>query len=282
MEVMNPILGRKSNVIPTQFSRGQWQIVRCVETDFVFLKDPPAYEALESQDLEWSNSFQQERKRRWNEEPLLSRISWASTRIKRRLFPKRNRFFQLACKHLSRSTQKRNLAILDVGCGGGTLLADFHHRFADLGQASQLCGIEVSQQLATSAQKLITPLGGTVVREPALDGIRTQLDSTIDLVIMSSFLEHESQPLKLLTNLKRCLTNNGIVLIKVPNFSSMNRLIRGRRWCGFRYPDHVSYFTPKTLNRLASEAGMQMHQSITDRPPFSDNMYAVLSRQGSL
>ena len=28
-----------------------------------------------------------------------------------------------------------------------------------------------------------------------------------------------------------------------------------KRWCGFRYPDHLNYFTPKTLAAMAGEAG---------------------------
>jgi hypothetical protein len=63
----------------------------------------------------------------------------------------------------------------------------------------------------------------------------------------------------------------------VPNFASWNRVIRGAKWCGFRYPDHVNYFSPRTLKLLAEVSGYRMEpQHITDRLPFSDNMYAVL------
>ena len=102
--------------------------------------------------------------------------------------------------------------------------------------------------------------------------------ASVDVVILSSFLEHECRPLELLTRLRPVLAAEGAVILKVPNFNCWNRLWRGRRWCGFRFPDHVNYFTPRTLRRLASEAGYTLSQGLRDRSPLSDNMYAVLRR----
>jgi hypothetical protein len=67
------------------------------------------------------------------------------------------------------------------------------------------------------------------------------------------------------------------VVVKVPNFASVNRRLRGNRWCGFRFPDHVNYFTPATLARLAHEAGYVVDPGRrADRPLLGDNLYAVL------
>jgi len=96
---------------------------------------------------------------------------------------------------------------------------------------------------------------------------------------MSSFLEHECRPLSLLKQLHPILKSKGVIILKVPNFACWNRIIRGRKWCGFRYPDHVNYFTPRTLRRLAQEAGFTVsRQNYLDKFPLSDNMYAVLTK----
>jgi hypothetical protein len=96
---------------------------------------------------------------------------------------------------------------------------------------------------------------------------------------MCSFLEHESQPLPFLKRLHQRLTPDGEIVLKVPNFSCWNRKVLGKKWSGFRFPDHVNYFTPQTLKRLAHEAGFRIsRQWIIDRFPFSDNMYAVLTK----
>jgi hypothetical protein len=52
----------------------------------------------------------------------------------------------------------------------------------------------------------------------------------------------------------------------------------GRRWCGFRYPDHLNYFTPKTLVALAAKAGFETGFGLTGRLPTSDNMWAILAK----
>jgi hypothetical protein len=75
------------------------------------------------------------------------------------------------------------------------------------------------------------------------------------------------------------LTDDGVIVLKVPNFSSLNRVLRSTKWCGFRFPDHVNYFTPETLRRLAEESGFRIsRQGLLDCLPFSDTMYAVLAK----
>ncbi|MFM7832754.1 MAG: hypothetical protein ACKPJD_13240, partial [Planctomycetaceae bacterium] len=49
MELLCPILGRVTRVRPTAFRSGEWQVVQCEETGFVFLANPPSYEALTSE-----------------------------------------------------------------------------------------------------------------------------------------------------------------------------------------------------------------------------------------
>ena len=119
-----------------------------------------------------------------------------------------------------------------------------------------------------------------VISANAIDGSSELNPDSIHVVVMSSFLEHECRPLSLLKRLYPILTAKGVIIVKVPNFACWNRIIRGRRWCGFRYPDHVNYFTPRTLRRLAQEAGFTVsRQSYLDKFPFSDNMYAILTKR---
>ena len=67
--------------------------------------------------------------------------------------------------------------------------------------------------------------------------------------------------------------------MKVPNYGSLNRMVMGKRWCGFRYPDHLNYFTPRTLAAMADGAGFDTEWGATGRLPTSDNMWAVLTKR---
>ena len=99
--------------------------------------------------------------------------------------------------------------------------------------------------------------GGYCVQGAATEGIKEFEDNFFDGILLHSFLEHETNPLPLLVGLHRILNNEGVVYIRVPNFSSLNRHVMGRKWCGFRYPDHVNYFTVKSLGQMAEKAGFK-------------------------
>jgi len=162
--------------------------------------------------------------------------------------------------------------VVDVGCANANFLLKLDAQYIPF-------GIEISKALAEVANEAVKPRGGRVVQAAAVDGFARFGDETFTGVIMSSFLEHESQPKELLEQCALHLADNGRVIIKVPNYACFNRTVRGERWCGFRYPDHVNYFTPDTLTRMCREAGLKIHGfSFADHHPFSDNMWLVAGK----
>jgi hypothetical protein len=57
----------------------------------------------------------------------------------------------------------------------------------------------------------------------------------------------------------------------------VNRIVRGNKWCGFRFPDHVNQFTPKTLLRMVRDANYKVVKfNFFDYLPTSDNMWMVI------
>lgn len=99
----------------------------------------------------------------------------------------------------------------------------------------------------------------------ALDGTARSDIGTINLIIMNSFLEHEAKSRVLLENLAPVLASDRAIAIKVPNFASWNRVIRRAKWYGFRYPDHVNYFSLRTLKLLVEVSGYRMELQHTYR-----------------
>ncbi len=273
-----PILKRDTDVDKTDFCQDSWEIVRCQETGFVFLANPPEYSQLESE-FAWEKTHFAERQRRETAEPVMTRVSSFAKNVKSFIAPKRNKIASVAFDVMQTQDHSKPLKVLDIGCGWGDLMLEVHCRFAQLGRDVLPIGIEVSKELALLSEEKIAPIGGKVICANAIDGISDLEPDSIDLALMSSFLEHECQPLQLLQRLHIVLAPNGAVVLKVPNFDCWNRLIRGRKWCGFRYPDHVNYFTPKTLQRLAHESQFAVaRQNVLDKFPLSDNMYAVLAK----
>jgi SAM-dependent methyltransferase len=93
---------------------------------------------------------------------------------------------------------------------------------------------------------------------------------------MRGYLEHETSPRPVLEHVARVLRPGGRAVIQVPNYGSLNRHVRGVRWCGFRFPEHVNYFEPRSLKQMVLEAGLDIVRFwIRDRLPLSDRMWMV-------
>jgi SAM-dependent methyltransferase len=239
----------------------------CPACAFTYLENPPAYAALE-EDFAWEKTSAAEEARRVAARPLAKRLSYAFRRFRQKVL-KRDKLFKLLNRHIPRGR------VLDIGCGGGGVLARLPEQY-------EPHGVEISRALAARADALVRPRGGHVVQANAVDGVAAFSPNTLDGALLSAFLEHEAQPALLLRNLLRALRPGAPVLIKVPNYASLNRRVRGVQWCGFRFPDHVNYFTPATLARLAHDCGFRVAQcTLGDRWPLSDNLWMVLAKRAA-
>jgi predicted SAM-dependent methyltransferase len=89
-------------------------------------------------------------------------------------------------------------------------------------------------------------------------------------------LEHEARPLDVLKECCRVLKPGGFIVVKVPNYATINRVVMARKWCGFRYPDHLNYFTPASLRNMAAAAAFTTHFRWLERMPSDDNMWGTL------
>ena len=93
---------------------------------------------------------------------------------------------------------------------------------------------------------------------------------------MSAYFEHEAAPREVLQKILRILKPGAPLVIKVPNYGCLNRMFTQKKWCGFRYPDHVNYWTPKTLKKIIVDTGFEIVRfNFWDRLPVSDNMWLI-------
>lgn len=248
---------------PSVYSKGEWILKECQACSFVYLENPPVYEELE-ENFAWEKTYAKEAELRRERNPLLYRISSKGKELKGK-YLKRNKLRDLLGK-LSVTGK-----VLEVGCGGGQFLKG-------LGEGCVPFGIEISRHLAKKAHEAAAARGGEVYNTNSLDGLARFKDATFECVIMSSYLEHEVHPNEVLKEARRVLKPGGPLVIKVPNYGSLNRRLRGKNWCGFRYPDHVNYFTPSSLKEVLAKTGFSVARfGITDRLPTSDNMWLVAS-----
>ena len=94
--------------------------------------------------------------------------------------------------------------------------------------------------------------------------------------MLIGYLEHEYYPRESLTQLRQVVAEDAVVVVKMPNYASINRRVMGLRWSGFRFPDHVNYYTPATLREMARRAGFTTHYGWSDTNPVSDSLWGML------
>lgn len=243
-----------------RYSHSVWKIRDCADCGFVYIDKAPVCEALESE-MAWEKTTLIEEKRRADIRPISYKFS-KLTRARMHLFP-RTKMPDLVHQHAQPGR------VVDLGCGAGDQLRGLNDGYIPF-------GVEISAELAAAGNVYFGERGGQVICAPSLEGLKAVEDNFFSAATLRSYLEHESHPREVLQELYRTLAPEGVAIIKVPNYGAVNRMIMGSKWCGFRYPDHLNYFTPASLRRMAEKCGYTVKSAFAQRLPTSDNMYAIL------
>jgi SAM-dependent methyltransferase len=132
-------------------------------------------------------------------------------------------------------------AVLDIGCGRGQLLRAFQS------MGATVLGLEREEFPAYE-----TP--GNIVRVGSI-GNPEYADRQFDIVILWHVLEHLEKHEELLDEITNHLDENGLLIIAVPNFSSLQQRIFSKYWFHLDLPRHLVHFDAKWLVKQLSNRG---------------------------
>jgi 2-polyprenyl-3-methyl-5-hydroxy-6-metoxy-1,4-benzoquinol methylase len=136
--------------------------------------------------------------------------------------------------------------VLDIGCAGGA----FPKAAADLGFSA--VGVEPSAWLCEQGKmRYGLDLRPGVLSEQAFAPL------SFFMVTLWDVLEHLTQPGESLDEARRILTDDGLLIINVPNLDSWVSRILGNHW-PFLLNVHLTYFTPKTLTHMLKRHGFRV------------------------
>ena len=76
-----------------------------------------------------------------------------------------------------------------------------------------------------------------------------------DVAAAYHVLEHVYRPAEWLAAVRRMLGSGGILHLQVPNHGSLTRRLTGAAWASVMFPQHVYFYTPRTLAGLLRRAG---------------------------
>jgi SAM-dependent methyltransferase len=132
---------------------------------------------------------------------------------------------------------------LDVGCAAGHFVA------AAAAQGWDAAGVEPAEHLREHGRA-----SGLAVFE-RLDDVPAE--PRFDLVTAFEVVEHMTHPADELERMAAFLRPGGAMYLTTPNFDSLSRRLLGPRWSVIDYPEHLNYFTLKSLSALLRRTGLE-------------------------
>ncbi len=81
--------------------------------------------------------------------------------------------------------------------------------------------------------------------------------ASFDLISSFEVIEHINNPLEEIARIMYLLKPGGLFYCTTPNFNSLLRYYLKDAYNVITYPEHLSYYTPRTLHRLLSNAGLK-------------------------
>jgi 2-polyprenyl-3-methyl-5-hydroxy-6-metoxy-1,4-benzoquinol methylase len=160
--------------------------------------------------------------------------------------------------------EKSSLSMLDIGCGEGFFLDKFH------GNGWNVTGLDFS---SFGVEKFNAHLLGNLIAGDIYASINTFISENrlFDFLNLGNVLEHVLDPRQLLAMLKQIMHENSTILITVPNdFSILQRFLKEKAFIEREYwvtvPDHLNYFSEKSLLNLVQEIGFEGLGSYADFP----------------
>lgn len=148
-------------------------------------------------------------------------------------------------------------SILDVGCGSGAFLGEMKQR----GWAC--IGVEPdpgSRSFVEQHWKI-----------PVFEDI-TSLDRnhSFQIITLWHVLEHFSNPMFQIGQLKPMLAEDGMLVVAVPNFESLDAITFGSYWAAYDVPRHLYHFSLPGLELLLNKAGFEI---VRVKPMWVDFFY---------
>ncbi len=155
----------------------------------------------------------------------------------------------LMFKKITKNIKGNELSVLDVGGGTGWLintLKKADNRFID-------CNIV---DIDEKAKKIAQDKGYNFYLGRIED---VNFNKKFDLILMLNLIEHVVDPLIILKKAKELLKDNGLILIKTPNVSSLDSILfKNNNWGGLHTPRHFILFNAKSFELLSKKSGLNI------------------------
>ena len=154
--------------------------------------------------------------------------------------------------------------LIDIGCGEGWIINEFfQHGFSIQGVDFSSHGIE----------KFHPHLIPFFEQGNMYSILKKKIDtaSSYDFIILANVVEHVTDPVGLLKNVKKIMHEDSMLIIVAPNdFSKLQNYLIAEGYISRQfwlcYPDHLSYFNKDSMSAFLLDLDFKIHSIVADNP----------------
>lgn len=138
-------------------------------------------------------------------------------------------------------------SMLDIGCGPGIFLEVAQSR----GWRAQ--GIDPSEGAGAAGKRA----SGVDIRTGFFESSLYE-KQRFDVITLWDTIEHLAEPFDVLRDCRMLLEPNGVVALTTGRADSVAARLCGRHWHLYTLPEHLHFFTGRSLDKCASRAGLNI------------------------
>jgi hypothetical protein len=157
-------------------------------------------------------------------------------------------------RHIESAIGSLPKRIFEVGCGDGNFLLTMKRAGWVVG------GSEHGATAQMTAERHAIPVTSADVLHARPSG------APFSAVAAYHVLEHIYHPAAWMHAIREMIVPGGILHLQVPNFDSLARPLTGEGWASWRFPQHVYFYTPRTLAAFLERLGFAVEHSVTWDP----------------
>lgn len=154
--------------------------------------------------------------------------------------------------------------LLDIGCGTGDLLAACEK------DGWKISGVEPSEKARILANEKIDSTNSI---DESLEALVNKKPKKFEIITMFHVLEHVPNLSEYVDSLYQLLTEDGCLIIAVPNYKSYDAAYYKEFWAAYDVPRHLWHFSQESMQQIFESKGFRVVDTL---PLIFDSFYVSL------